>query len=857
MKETKLISFFKKHYIYLLAFFVPVVIMLIIFAGQGVFPFGNKSFLHLDMYHQYYPFLVEFFHKLKSGESLLYSWNLGSGASFLALYVYYLASPFNWLCIFVPEAFLLEFMTYLVVFRIGLCGFTFAFYLRRHFGVKNFAIVLFSVFYALSGYMAAYNWNVMWLDCIVLAPLIILGLERLVNEGKPKFYCIMLALAILSNYYICIMICIYLVLYFIVLFISAPKKGRAVVQFAFYSLLAGGMAAVLLLPELAALSLTEFSNSDFPKTMTSYFSIFDVLARHFADVKVETMLDHWPNLYCGVAVMIFLPLYFISKNVSFREKIAKLVLLAFLIVSFSTNTLTFIWHGLNYPDSLPCRQSFLYIILLLTVCFEAFLHLREYTKKEITTIYFGVLFFVVLAQKIVTDDAFTTASFYITAVILILYGIFINLYMNHAHLTKRLTFLALVLVMVEAGINTGLTSVPVVSRDSYMKDLNSYREITAKCKNEDQDFYRIEKFKRLTQNDAMLAGFPSATCFSSTNTALLTGFYDSFGMQNSRVYYSFQGATPLTSALLSVKYMLANEERPDNPLYTKIDTVGNISLYENKYTLPFGYVVNPNYLNHDESITDMLTSEDNVDEIIENEGDNPSRRLMNPLAAQNSFASSFTSEGKLFDRLKVKDAAETSASIAIEQTGHIYAYVENHKVPSVTVYSKNFQQEFKKLKNPYILDLGYQKAGTILEITSSNEETLKLTAYQLNETVLQNVLSELSAQPMTVNSYDSTKLSGHITVSTDGQLVLSAPYEPGWKVFVDGKEAEISLFENCMISVPVTKGDHEIRMTYYPDGLKIGIAVSVFSFLLFALLARKKAQKPELPISEPLQASDV
>ena len=38
------------------AFFVPVVIMIIIFAQRGIFPFGEESFLRTDMYHQYAPF---------------------------------------------------------------------------------------------------------------------------------------------------------------------------------------------------------------------------------------------------------------------------------------------------------------------------------------------------------------------------------------------------------------------------------------------------------------------------------------------------------------------------------------------------------------------------------------------------------------------------------------------------------------------------------------------------------------------------------------------------------------------------------------------------------------------------------
>ena len=93
---------------YLAAFLVPVVIMVIIFAQRGIFPFGDESFLRTDMYHQYAPFFAEFRHKLADGGSLLYSWDVGMGVNFAALYAYYLASPLNWLILLCSSSALKE-----------------------------------------------------------------------------------------------------------------------------------------------------------------------------------------------------------------------------------------------------------------------------------------------------------------------------------------------------------------------------------------------------------------------------------------------------------------------------------------------------------------------------------------------------------------------------------------------------------------------------------------------------------------------------------------------------------------------------------------------------------------------------
>ena len=57
-----------------LAFFVPAFIMLVLFIIRGIYPFGDRSFLFSDMYHQYVPFLEEFVRKVRDGEPLYYSW---------------------------------------------------------------------------------------------------------------------------------------------------------------------------------------------------------------------------------------------------------------------------------------------------------------------------------------------------------------------------------------------------------------------------------------------------------------------------------------------------------------------------------------------------------------------------------------------------------------------------------------------------------------------------------------------------------------------------------------------------------------------------------------------------------------
>ena len=208
----------QKNYIgYILSFIIPVVILSGIFIGREVYPFGDSIYLRSDMYHQYAPFYKELYRKMTEGGSFVYSWNIGMGVNFTAIYSYYLASPVNLLLwLLAPTGNILITMDMLIVIKTGLCGLTCGYYLHKRFGGTNISYAAIAVFYALSSYMAAFSWNIMWLDCLVLLPVIVLGMDKLIKENKWIMYTAMLGISIFSNYYISIMICIFLVFYFIV-----------------------------------------------------------------------------------------------------------------------------------------------------------------------------------------------------------------------------------------------------------------------------------------------------------------------------------------------------------------------------------------------------------------------------------------------------------------------------------------------------------------------------------------------------------------------------------------------------------------------------------------------------------------
>jgi uncharacterized membrane protein YfhO len=136
-----------------LSFLIPFFILLSTFIVQGVHPFGSRMILTVDLYHQYAPFVAELRDKILSGDSLFYSWNVGLGTNFFAIFANYAASPLNLLILLFPQRFLSDGIMFLVCLRAGLTGLFFAMMLRDMDNRReDLFLSCFSAMYALCGW---------------------------------------------------------------------------------------------------------------------------------------------------------------------------------------------------------------------------------------------------------------------------------------------------------------------------------------------------------------------------------------------------------------------------------------------------------------------------------------------------------------------------------------------------------------------------------------------------------------------------------------------------------------------------------------------------------------------------------
>ncbi|MBP3339992.1 MAG: YfhO family protein [Lachnospiraceae bacterium] len=815
-----------------LAFIIPVLVLSVIFVSRGISPIGDSIYLRSDMYHQYAPFYKELYRKLTEGGSLFYSWNIGMGVNFTALFAYYLASPINMLlgAIAIKGDILLT-MDALIVFKTGLAGLTFAYYIAKHFNKKNYSITAISVFYALSSYMAAFSWNIMWIDCIVMLPLIALGIENLVKKKKWLLYTLSLGFAIYSNYYIGIMLCIFSVLYFFVVLFSQKKitlYGSCVkiLHFVKGSLLAGGLGAVMFLPALYALSYTASADSAFPTQWKNYFSVMDMLARSLMTVDPAILNANQPNIYCTVAVFIMIPLYCLSKKIEHKEKVGKVTLLLFLLLSFNMNIPNFIWHGLHFPNSLPCRESFIYIFLILTMTYEAATHIKSFKQKEIYSCFFGALAFLILIEQLyVNGEEFSFKIIYLSLFFMICYLLLINMYRNK-HIYKQFTIYMLVIVCIaEAAISSNVDSAyKLTGYSSYLNDNEDISNIIDSV--ESDDFYRIEKLTRRTKNDAAWNDYHGVSIFSSTANGHFSDLLGSFGFEKSTNAYSYYGNTPLTSSMLSVRYVISVGERMDPYLMTLKASSKNQYLYELDYVLPLGYMIPENCL-------DDLAIAGN-----------------DPFLIQNNFAMTVSGNEGLYKRLTAVSSGASSI-ITVEESCDLYIYVTNY-VDKISYSGYNALEDVRisgnasGLNHRQIVHIGHVPANTEVTVTTSDTDvsSLQLYAYAFNQDVFDNVFNSLNDEGLEIESYDDTYIKGSITAKEDGTMLTSIIYDKGWSVYIDGEKTEIGSFNEALLTVNVPEGTHTIEFKYTPNGLYLGLAITIVSIILiFAIYIIERIYK--------------
>lgn len=851
----------RKNWSWMLASAITLVFMLFVMIIGKVAPFGNYSFTLVDSIHQYLPFFSDYQDKLLNEGSLFFTWDVGLGVNFQSLLLYYMASPLNLIIVLFKRHSLHAAMSIIAAVKIAISAGAFGYFLSRRRGKtnNNFFITAFAVTYALNNFVVGYFWNIMWMDCIMVFPLIILGFERVMEGKSPKLYCLSLFYCLFCNYYIAFIICIFLILWFLSSGHENVKKFFTDgLKFAGLSILSAGMAAFSLITAYLAIMTTASAKAGIPK-WEWYGNIFAILKQHIflTEPITNQTFDGGANLYCGIFTLLLLFLYFFSERIRLAEKLRKLFLLILLIVSFNATTLNFIWHGFHDQYGIPNRFAFVYIFTLLVMAYEAVMRLKTMNAAYVLSAMFLVLaFFFLCKYETAFDMPYSEwLVIGISSGLCILYTALIIL--RGKKKTKRKLFNGIlslaftVEILISAGF--GFAANGLASGDYYLADVDKMKqaveETSQYAEAQGYGFYREDMAKSLMLDEATLNNMKSMGIFCSTVRGDVVTAMGHLGFYTGANEYLYRGATPLTNALLGIRFVYTREGDfyPDNGTMSLCYNQEDVSVYENQYALPIGFGVKNDIWDWDVMDGRAAQCQNNFASLAAGIGP-VFTDVIPEMNVTGTECSAFVQEGNasVIEYSTASDEKiKITADFIIPEDGDYYLNCRANYIEKIRLYINGEEQAYDRYQMQ-MFNLGLLKEGDEVSIEVkfssgySKSGTVSMYVSKLNMENFQAAYDLWSRNGMDVTEYDDGYIAGTVSLQEDMTLFTSIPYDEGWTVYVDGKKTDADKIGNAFIGVKLSAGEHEIEMKYFPPGLKSGLLISVLSWILFFVILNKK-----------------
>ena len=74
------------------------------------------------------------------------------------------------------------------------------------------------------------------------------------------------------------------------------------------------------------------------------------------------------------------------------------------------------------------------------------------------------------------------------------------------------------------------------------------------------------------------------------------------------------------------------------------------------------------------------------------------------------------------------------------------------------------------------------------------------------------------------------------TLQRTATLKLSVPYSEGFTAYVDGEKTEVECVDTAFIGFPLSKGHHDIKITFTAPLKKAGLLMSAGGLVILAVL---------------------
>ena len=812
---------------YLLAFFIPVIIMTAVYAMLGIWPFGGNTVMTGDTTFQYVDYLSYYKTILFGSNDFSYSLSKCMGGEMSGFAAYYLYSPLNLITLSFPKEWLFVGIGLIIALVPGLASLSMCHALRSTADRPGMDLTL-SLCYGLSAYVIVYNELFQYYMNIILLPLILLWMREILKGRKGLYirYILVLGYAIINNYYTGYMICIFLVLYALYLHFceggEVAGKVKVFICFALNSLLAAGLACVTLIPAVLSLS---GEKDNFSIGLFLLFSPWTYFSKLYSGSFAGDFGAGLPNIYCGIIVTVFMMLYLINRRIELRKRILTMAVLLFFWVDFCVNTMNVVWHGFNQPIGFPFRQAFLVTLFCIFTVYESLDLTDTYGRVSIAAAcILAAAYTALIALKRVDNTDYISMG-----VTVIIFAVIIFLVVRKP---KHLAGLLLLITIADLSFNAGysLKHFDLTPIDEYLEPLVRAENAVAYVKGlEEDNVFRTEKNFRRTNNDAMMYDYPGLTHFSSSEKKKTIGFMGDLGFRDNGNWAMYSHVnTALVDSLLGVRYFLSEFETVGKP-YEQVyyDSEKNINVFRNPTALPL-------------MIPSVTSGED-----MEVTGD--------PFVFQNDIADALT--GSTNDILHIQTATqsvEEDGSVRFDLTvsgnGILYAYFDAPELQDAEIYLDG--DDWGTYFGAYdwnVIDLLDRTEGEMVtvEIKPASDKEIQVDAGYFavaDDAALSSWYEDVMDGESHLKKVTSSCYRGMYDSGKEN-LIFSIPMDKGWHLFIEGKEYDLKEVCGHLMGAEVVPGRHEVEFRFIPPGKNAGFIISVATaviLLLYMVICRRK-----------------
>lgn len=848
-------------------------------------PFGVHSLASKDADFQYLDFLAYLKDVFDGKNNIDYSFSKSIGGACIGVFSYYLSSPFNLLLLLFDKSQLVLFVHVIITLKLACAAATFAFYLNRRFeewndgSVKKQALIIFlAVSYAVSQYGIAQACNIMWLDGFYMLPLIMLGVYRVVNGGRPVMLSVSVALAVLFNWYMgginCVFACFWFLFEFAYsrLYSGDTKAEKTVIKdFAgklgrfIYSMLAGVLiSGVLFLPTIGAMRYSVRGSLDLGSLLDMSFigdvsSVIDGYSLGAQSQKGSV------SLYCGCLALIGFIGIFIGKKHNVKQKILAFVTLVVMLLMFYWNPLCMAFSLFKEVGSYWYRYSHVGIFCILFFAAEFFLS-EDLNAVKWRVIIASAIFSAAMLGVNYLHGVQDNKLVWLTDALIVGVAVLIALI---SRLSKNVgagrvfgiifTVILCAVLTVETGYSVMLQmdNIHIDNGESFVEYETAMEGLINDLKEYDSDTYRISqtrsratrslekkknnngkdtddnfKYKnnvRANYDESFGYGYWAIGSYVSTADSTVLNFLVDTGYRSEGDNLSVVNMPVLgTDSLLGVRYIVSDYALEGMDKVEDIaDNANGAGVYENPYSLPMAFVYD----------SGKYTA---------------AKYNGNPFEYQNELYSELLGRKvEIYKPLKyetvVSKAKKRVYKMEIPE-GNYIAYIPWNSLFNAKLNVNGiYRTGYARWLSPSVFNIPVNEDRDYYKVVLHSKQKLDLDDgaeqfYVLDLDLLKSIAEELEKNTPDVMDIENGSAEFVVNAKEGQSLFTSIPYCDGWTVKVNGQKVQPDKVVDSLYSISLVEGENVVEMKFHVKYAGAGIACSIIgiAMLVFAEFYRKR-----------------